>query len=131
MGKKLLSQREYILLFVFLLLIFIWGVPLGNFDKLFNTKLTVLINENCKNMLKNDRITFTVSKVGGGYNSGEFIVDMNQPEGMTLDLPDDGNYNIKGTGVMITEFSFQKPKPYYWNQTINVQDEVRYKCSCK
>ena len=82
-------------------------------------------------MIRNNKVTFTVSKVGGGYNSGEFIVDINQPEGMTLDLPDDGNYNIKGTGVGTTEFSFQKPKPYVWNKTMNIQGEERYRCSCK
>ena len=58
----------------------------------------------------------------------ETIIDIDAAIGTenvthSIELPDDGNYNIKGTGVMIPEFSFQKPKPTVWNKTINVQNK--------
>lgn len=60
------------------------------------TRIQILIDNNCKDFIDDNEITFRIEKVGGGYKSGRFSVQVGSPNGTIIDLPKGGTYNVRG-----------------------------------
>ena len=90
-------------------------------------KLQLEFNKNCFNKFYNNEAYVTVQKIGGGYESQEFSVDI--LEGFTLNLPEKGDYriNIKVRDYYLGTEYFGG----YWDKTLKIENRrPKYKMSC-
>ena len=90
-------------------------------------KLQLEFNKNCFNKYFNNEANVTVQKIGGGYESEEFTVDI--LEGFTLNLPEKGDYtiNVKANDYYLnTELL-----GVYWDETLKIGNSgAKYNMTC-
>ena len=60
------------------------------------TRLQIIIDSNCSDLIDDNEVSFRVEQVGGDYKSGRFSVTVGNPKGTILDLPKGGTYNVRG-----------------------------------
>ena len=81
-------------------------------------KLQLEFNKNCFNKYFNNEAYVTVQKIGGGYESGEIIVDI--LEGYTLNLPEKGDYRIN---IKVRDYYFgTETFGDYLDKTLKIED---------
>ena len=90
-------------------------------------KLQFEFNKNCFNKYYNNEAYVTVQKIGGGYESEEFTVDI--LEGFTLNLPEKGDYtiNVKANDYYLNTELFG----VYWDETLKIENRrFKYEMIC-
>ena len=90
-------------------------------------KLQLEFNKNCFNKYFNNEAYVTVQKIGGGYESEEFTVDI--LEGFTLNLPEKGDYtiNVKANDYYLNTELFG----VYWDETLKIENRrFKYEMIC-
>ena len=60
------------------------------------TRLQIIVNNNCKDKVDDNNISLRVEQVGGDYKSRRFSVTVGDPNGIIIDLPKGGTYNVRG-----------------------------------
>ena len=81
-------------------------------------KLQFEFNKNCFNKYYNNEAYVTVQKIGGGYESQEFSVDI--LEGFTLNLPEKGDYRIN---IKVRDYYFDTETfGDYLDKTLKIED---------
>ena len=85
-------------------------------------ELKIILSNNCQNLFENNRVSVNVTKVGGGYSSGDFwITEFGSSNGITLDVGSEGNYNIVGVGISDSFFGSNSN----WEFTTFVEENVK------
>ncbi len=118
-------MRGYIMLIKKVTLVFLSIVLLGCSAE---SKLNLEFDESCFNMSYANKAYLKVTKIGGGYASGEVSVDI--LNGYTLNLPEKGDYRLK-INFRDPLFNSETFGLYYWDETIEIKrPSFTYTATC-